>query len=135
MNSTGGFNVPFGKYPKPTILDELNIWAVSKVLQKAEIKIAAYHECYDKVDNQSFVYFDPPYRPLSKTSSFTTYSGSEFGDKDQMFGSSNIVGFGYLPKGTLNPPIEFNLNNPLKHVLFRNINCAALSIQLSDNFL
>lgn len=84
LNSTGGFNVPFGKYPKPTILDEPNIWAVSKVLQRAEIRIAAYHECYDKVDNQSFVYFDPPYRPLSKTSSFTTYSGSEFGDKDQI---------------------------------------------------
>lgn len=84
LNSKGGFNVPFGKYPKPTILDEPNIWAVSEVLQKAEIRIAAYNECFDKVDDQSFVYFDPPYRPLSKTSSFTTYSGSEFGDRDQI---------------------------------------------------
>jgi DNA adenine methylase len=84
LNSTGGFNVPFGKYPKPAILDEANIRAVSKVLQKAEIRIAAYNECYDKVDNQTFVYFDPPYRPLSKTSGFTTYSGNEFGDKDQI---------------------------------------------------
>jgi DNA adenine methylase len=84
LNSTGGFNVPFGKYPKPTILDEPNIWAVSKVLQRAEIRIAAYNECFDRVDNQSFVYFDPPYRPITKTSSFTTYSGNEFGDKDQI---------------------------------------------------
>jgi DNA adenine methylase len=84
LNSTGGFNVPFGKYPKPAILDEANIWAVSKVLQRAEIRIAAYNECYDSVDNQSFVYFDPPYRPISKTSSFTTYSGNEFGDKEQI---------------------------------------------------
>jgi DNA adenine methylase len=84
LNSKGGFNVPFGKYSKPTILDESNIWAVSEVLQKAEIRIAAYHECFEKVDNQSFVYFDPPYRPLSKTSSFTTYSGNEFGDRDQI---------------------------------------------------
>jgi DNA adenine methylase len=84
LNSTGGFNVPFGKYAKPTILDEPNIWAVSAVLQRAEIRIAAYNECYERVDSQSFVYFDPPYRPISKTSNFTTYSGSEFGDKDQI---------------------------------------------------
>jgi DNA adenine methylase len=83
LNSKGGFNVPFGKYLKPTILDESNIWAVSGVLQKAEIKIAGYQECFYNVDNQTFTYFDPPYRPLNKTSSFTTYAGNEFGDDDQ----------------------------------------------------
>jgi DNA adenine methylase len=84
LNSKGEFNVPFGKYPNPTILDEPNLWAVSAILQKAEISIGAYKTCYQKVDNQSFVYFDPPYRPLNKTSSFTTYAGQEFLDKDQI---------------------------------------------------
>jgi DNA adenine methylase len=75
--------VPYGKYPKPAILDESNLWAASGVLQKAEIKIAGYSECFEQVDNQTFAYFDPPYRPLNKTSSFTTYAGQEFGDSDQ----------------------------------------------------
>jgi DNA adenine methylase len=83
LNSKGGFNVPFGKYLKPTILDESNLWAVSEVLQKADIKIAGYQECFYHVDNQTFTYLDPPYRPLNKTSSFTTYAGHEFGDDDQ----------------------------------------------------
>jgi DNA adenine methylase len=84
LNSKGEFNVPFGKYANPTILDEPNLWSVSSILQRAEISIGNYETCYDKIDNQSFVYFDPPYRPLSKTSSFTTYAGHEFLDKDQI---------------------------------------------------
>ena len=83
-NSKGEFNVPYGKYPNPTILDERNIRAVSEILQKAEISIAKYDTCFDKVDESSFVYFDPPYRPLTKTSSFTGYTGSGFSDQDQI---------------------------------------------------
>lgn len=83
-NSKGEFNVPYGKYPNPTILDESNLNAVSEILQKAEISIAKYDACFDKVDDKSFVYFDPPYRPLNKTSSFTGYTGSEFSDQDQI---------------------------------------------------
>lgn len=84
LNSKGGFNVPYGKYPNPTILDEQNIWAVSGVLQRAEIQIASYNNCYEKVDNQTFVYFDPPYRPITKTSSFVGYTGTSFSDTDQI---------------------------------------------------
>ena len=83
-NSKGEFNVPYGKYPNPTILDDPNIGAVSRILQKAEINIAPYDACFDKVGSQSFVYFDPPYRPLTKTSSFTGYTGSGFSDQDQV---------------------------------------------------
>lgn len=83
LNSKGEFNVPYGKYLNPTILDEANIWAVSDVLQRTEMAIANYVACYDKVDNHSFVYFDPPYRPLSKTASFTGYAGNNFSDKEQ----------------------------------------------------
>lgn len=83
VNSKGGFNVPFGKYPTPPIVNELNLKAASQVLQKVEIKAANYEACLDKVDEKTLVYFDPPYRPLSKTSSFNAYSNSEFGDREQ----------------------------------------------------
>jgi len=84
LNSKGEFNVPYGKYPNPTILDTENIFAVSKLLQKVEIKNANYTECYNEVTSNSYVYFDPPYKPISKTASFTTYTGSEFTDKEQI---------------------------------------------------
>jgi DNA adenine methylase len=65
LNSKGGFNVPFGKYTNPAILQEANLRLVSKVLQNVEIKAANYDACFDKVDSNTLVYFDPPYRPLS----------------------------------------------------------------------
>lgn len=84
VNSKGEFNVPFGKYSNPSILDEPNIRAVAAVLQKAEIQIAQFDECFEKVGSETFVYFDPPYRPISKTASFTSYSSNEFGDREQI---------------------------------------------------
>jgi DNA adenine methylase len=83
LNAKGGFNVPYGKYKKAAILDEANIRAVSRNLQNVEILQGDYATCMDKVDENSFVYFDPPYRPISSTANFTTYVGKEFGDKEQ----------------------------------------------------
>jgi len=84
LNSKGEFNVPFGKYKTASICDENNILAVSNALQIAEIIYAEYFYCYNKVNAASFVYFDPPYRPITQTSSFTTYTGTEFSDKQQI---------------------------------------------------
>jgi len=84
LNSKGEFNVPYGKYPNPTILDSGNIFAVSKLLQNVEIRNANYSECFNETTSNSFVYFDPPYKPISKTASFTTYTGTEFTDKEQI---------------------------------------------------
>ena len=84
LNAKGEFNVPYGKYKTAMIFDEPNILAVSKVLQNAEIQQANYTSCFDKVTENSFVYFDPPYRPISPTASFTTYTGIEFKDKEQL---------------------------------------------------
>lgn len=84
LNSKGEFNVPYGKYPNPTILDSNNIFAVSEILQNVEIRNANYNESFDFITSKSFVYFDPPYKPISKTSSFTTYSGTEFSDNEQI---------------------------------------------------
>jgi DNA adenine methylase len=84
LNSKGEFNVPFGKYKSAVIFDCENICAVSRVLQNAEISHAEYSDCFSKVTSKSFVYFDPPYRPITQTSSFTTYTGSIFTDKEQI---------------------------------------------------
>lgn len=84
LNSKGEFNVPYGKYKTAVICDAPNIIAVSKVLQCAEIQQASYLDCFDKVDENTFVYFDPPYRPISPTASFTTYTGKEFKDNEQL---------------------------------------------------
>ncbi len=66
LNSKGEFNVPYGKYKTAMIFDEPNISAVSKILQNAEIQHANYSNCFDKVTQNTFVYFDPPYKPVSQ---------------------------------------------------------------------
>jgi len=83
LNSKGEFNVPYGKYKTAKILDCENISSVSKLLQNAEIVHSEYYDCFEKVNEKSFVYFDPPYRPITKTASFTNYTGAEFNDKKQ----------------------------------------------------
>lgn len=78
VNSKGEFNVPFGHYKNPRILDENNLINCSKLLQRTEIKHADFSEILKKVKKDDFVYFDPPYVPLSKTSSFTSYTKDGF---------------------------------------------------------
>lgn len=82
-NSKGEFNVPFGDYKNPKICDADNLRAVSAVLQKTEIICADFSASKNFIDDETFVYFDPPYRPISKTSSFTSYSKHDFGDNEQ----------------------------------------------------
>lgn len=84
LNSKGEFNVPYGKYKTAMIFDETNILAVSKTLQNAQIQYANYSNCWENVNENTFVYFDPPYRPISQTASFTTYTGTEFKDREQL---------------------------------------------------
>jgi DNA adenine methylase len=84
VNSTGGFNVPFGKYTNPLICDEVNLRKVSKALQKIDIKHQDYKEVLKKAKKGDFVYFDPPYYPVSKTASFTSYTKESFLDKEQI---------------------------------------------------
>ncbi|MBT7073830.1 MAG: Dam family site-specific DNA-(adenine-N6)-methyltransferase [Anaerolineae bacterium] len=84
VNSSGGFNVPFGRYKKPKIVDAENLLAVSKLLTDVEIYAGEYQYCETFVNNNSFVYFDPPYRPISTTSSFTSYSKDKFSEQNQI---------------------------------------------------
>jgi len=83
MNRKGEFNVPFGRYKNPQILNKNNLRDVAGVLKATDIIQGDFTRCKKYVDNNSFVYLDPPYRPLSDTSSFTAYSKDGFSDKDQ----------------------------------------------------
>ena len=84
VNSKGEFNVPFGHYKNPRIIDENNLLNCSKLLNKTEIKCADFSEILTKVQKDDFVYFDPPYVPLNETSSFTSYTKDGF-DIDMQF--------------------------------------------------
>lgn len=83
VNRKGQFNVPFGKYKNPKIVDQQNIMAVSKVLANADISCQPFEKVVAKARQGDFVYLDPPYHPLSTTSSFTGYTSVSFNFADQ----------------------------------------------------
>jgi len=84
VNKSNGYNVPMGSYKKPTICDDQNILAVSNVLQKVQILCGDYEATLNNASTNSFFYFDPPYKPLSNTSSFNSYAKDEFNDEEQI---------------------------------------------------
>lgn len=84
LNSEGKFNVPMGKYKNPQIFDEDNIFEVNRILNdNVTIKTQNYLDSEKDIEKKSFVYLDPPYRPLTRTSSFTNYYKTSFDDEDQ----------------------------------------------------
>lgn len=84
VNSKGLFNVPFNSAKNPLLCDEENLRACSKLLQSVEMKVGDYKECKSFIDDKTFVYIDPPYRPLTQTAAFTSYSENGFTDKEQI---------------------------------------------------
>lgn len=84
VNARGEFNSPMGDYKNPTICDSENLTAAHKVLQIAELQVGEFHIVQKDLKNQAFVYFDPPYRPISKTSNFQSYYTKNFDDNSQI---------------------------------------------------
>ncbi len=82
-NRRGEFNVPFGRYKNPTICDEPNLRAAAAVLQGLDIARRPFDSTIDYANRGDFVYFDPPYHPVSATANFTTYDRDGFGPDDQ----------------------------------------------------
>lgn len=84
VNKKGLFNVPMGAYKNPMICDEKNLREVSTKLQNVTIICGDYRESEEFIDEHTFVYFDPPYRPLTDTASFTAYTENLFNDEEQI---------------------------------------------------
>ncbi|WP_457613716.1 DNA adenine methylase [Methanocaldococcus sp.] len=84
VNKKGNFNVPYGRYKNPKIFNEENLKNVSKILKNVKILQGDFEIIEEFVDDRSFVYFDPPYKPLNKTSYFTSYTKYDFNDNDQI---------------------------------------------------
>lgn len=83
VNKAGLFNVPFGRYETPTICDPVTIFADSELLQNVEILTGDYQQTLEYASGNTLFYFDPPYRPLSNTSSFNDYAKEAFNDLAQ----------------------------------------------------
>lgn len=85
VNRAGEFNAPWGKYKNPNITNEATIRAMSGYLNRARVKILCgdYREALKGIRKGSFVYMDPPYMPISSSSSFTGYTAEGFGIQEQ----------------------------------------------------
>lgn len=101
VNAKNEFNVPKGRYNKPTICDAENILNVNKALQKVEILNGDFEDTLADAKPNSFFYFDPPYKPLSNTSSFNAYAKDEFNDAEQIrlaefWKKLNVLGYDWM---------------------------------------
>lgn len=83
VNSKGQFNVPFGSYKNPRFCDDTNLRACSAALDGVEILHQPFHHVLKTAKKGDFVYFDPPYHPLSSTANFTSYTKNSFSAEDQ----------------------------------------------------
>ncbi len=83
VNSQGFFNVPFGRYKDPQIYDPENLRTVAKALQNVEILNTSFDKIIDLAKKGDFIYFDPPYQPISTTANFTSYTADNFGKANQ----------------------------------------------------
>lgn len=83
VNSAGRFNVPFGRYTNPTFCDPDNLRACSRALRGVDIEVADFQAVVAEAEPGDFVYFDPPYVPVSETSDFTSYAAGGFGPEEQ----------------------------------------------------
>lgn len=84
VNRKGLFNVPMGEYKNPLICDEKNLQSVSEKLQNVKIVCGDYRQSEEFIDEHTFVYFDPPYRPLNETANFTAYTENLFNNIEQI---------------------------------------------------
>ena len=83
VNKSGDFNVPMGNYKNPTICDSKNLKDLSKLIKNVQFTYGDYKESEKYISTNTFMYFDPPYRPLNVTSGFTSYTKEDFDDNNQ----------------------------------------------------
>ena len=116
VNSKGLFNVPFGRYSNPKICDKETIFADSEILQKVEILTGDFEQTLKYATDNSLFYFDPPYKPLSTTSSFNSYAKEDFNDLEQIRLSDfckkiDLLGYNFILSNSdvkgINPDDDF----------------------------
>lgn len=111
VNGKGQFNVPYGRYKNPNICDAPNLRAVAQVLRGVTLELRPFEWVADTAERGDFVYFDPPYVPLSRTASFTKYSRGGFGDADQerlaaIYGQLDARGVRVLLSNSMSPRVR-----------------------------
>lgn len=134
VNSKGEFNVPHGKYANPRICDADNLRACSKVLQKVEILCGDFAETERYAGPDTLFYFDPPYKPITETSSFTSYTKEGFNDAEQIrlrdfcdqisTNKALFVASNSDPKN-VNPSENF-LDNLYNHFIIKRVSAARM---------
>jgi DNA adenine methylase len=117
-NSRGEFNVPMGRYKNPMICDAGNLRSVSEALRKSKLETRPFETVLERAEPGDFVYFDPPYHPLSKTSSFTAYAKGGFGEPEQR---SLAMVFQELDRHGVNVVLS-NSMTPLVRSLYQTFN-------------
>lgn len=123
VNTKGLFNVPIGSYKKPLICDEENLRVISEKLQNVNIICGYYKSSADFIDQNTFVYFDPPYRPITETANFTSYTENIFGDQEQIELAEfvkKITGKGALILISNSDPKNTNINDTFFDNLYKD---------------
>ena len=128
-NSSGKFNVPYGKLANPTVCNEPLLLAVSQWLSFVHISQGSFRAGVSKAKKGDLVYFDPPYLPLSTTSSFSKYSASDFGTDDHEDLAELIKSL--TKKGVR--VILSNSDSPTTSSIYRNCGLSLRSIQVHRN--
>lgn len=122
VNKKGQFNVPMGSYKNPAICDGENLRNVHAALQNVKIVCGDYTKASSFIDDKTLVYFDPPYRPISETSAFTSYNSTAFDDSEQIrlaqfVGKINALGAKILVSNS--EPKNFNPDDEFFEDLYR----------------
>jgi DNA adenine methylase len=129
VNSKGKFNVPFGRYKNPTICDQDNLRGCSAALNNIDVACASFDSVLDTAKKGDFVYFDPPYVPVSETAYFTSYQKNGFSEGDQ----KRLVGvFDELSRHRI-PAMLSNSDVPWIHEHYKKHNIRVIKARRSVN--
>jgi DNA adenine methylase len=123
VNRDNRFNVSFGRYVNPTICDADNLRACARALQVADIHVADFGEVLRSARKNDFIYFDPPYVPLSATSSFTSYTSGRFTAVDQ----ERLRDAALLLRGRGTKVLLSNSSSPVVRQLYRGFELIEVS--------
>ena len=136
VNNSGQFNVPIGGYKSPSFPSEKQLLDVQRSLKDVKIHLSSFESCIEWIDGSTFMYFDPPYRPLSKTAHFVAYSMGEFDDDDQralaaLYGELDVIGVKIMLSNS--DPKNASPDDDFFDLLYQNYNIGRIFSKRSIN--